>query len=270
MGTWGTSIFSNDNTCDVRDCYSEMLIMGATDNDAEQMTIETHAEMIALSPNDFWIALALTQWNLGRLSEHVMKNALKSIETELSTLEEAWASKDTQARCESLIRAQQQLHSPMPPRKKLRMPSWSIQCPWVVGNVLQYRINYHLASCEQWNEHYIFFHVAGRSPRKPYRVPLDVIEICMYKWVGSIAPSPQTIEQLRGKLELVPFRSRIGLPIESMCIMPTKKEIKRSDIKLVSETPLFSEASWPQFPATTPNNGIIEEYIGYALNEFAR
>lgn len=269
MGTWGSSFFSNDNARDVRDGYTEMLIMGATDNDAEQMTIETHAEMISLAPNDFWGALAITQWKLGRLSDRVLKSALTSIDDELSALEENWNSKQISERRSNLIMTRNQLCSPMPSRKKMRMPSWSIQCPWVVGNVLQYRLNYHIPSCEQWNGHYIFLHVAGRSPRKPYRVPLDVIEVCMYQWVSSSAPSPEAIEQLRGRLNLIPFRSRIGLPIESMCIMPTKNEIKRSDIKLVSETPLFSATSWPQLPTTTPNNGIIEEYIGYALNEFA-
>ena len=69
MGTWGTSIFSNDTSCDVRDMYEELLCYGHTPEHAEQQVMEELVMDIHHPEDDpdAWLALAATEGRCGRM-----------------------------------------------------------------------------------------------------------------------------------------------------------------------------------------------------------
>jgi hypothetical protein len=75
MGTWGPGIFSNDTACDVRVAYRMALEDGLDDQAAQYQVLDEFAEVLHDDTwNDgplVWLALAKTQWQLGRLDDHV-------------------------------------------------------------------------------------------------------------------------------------------------------------------------------------------------------
>jgi hypothetical protein len=84
MGTWGPGIFSNDTACDVRVAYRMALEEGLDDQAAQQQVLEQFAaylddEVLTDGPL-VWLALAKTQWQLGRLDNHVNAEALAVID----------------------------------------------------------------------------------------------------------------------------------------------------------------------------------------------
>lgn len=137
MGTWGTKIFQSDDACDIRDTYREKLIVGVPDEDAERTVIQ---EFSMDHRPDCWLPLAVTEWKVGRLSEHTKQMALQQIETELGCLTALWKPDQVLKRSKELLSIRETLQSDMPARKKLRMPSWAWKCPWPIGSVLQYML----------------------------------------------------------------------------------------------------------------------------------
>jgi len=63
MGAWGTSLYANDTTCDVRDTYMNFLQDQLSNQEAYKKTLEKLSDYI-LDPDEaplFWYALTDTQ-----------------------------------------------------------------------------------------------------------------------------------------------------------------------------------------------------------------
>jgi hypothetical protein len=73
MGTWGTAIFSDDIACDVRDQYRECIGEGLSGSEATEKLMADYEQSLEDSDEGppFWLALAATQWKLGRLEDRV-------------------------------------------------------------------------------------------------------------------------------------------------------------------------------------------------------
>lgn len=265
MGAWGTAIFSNDDACDVRDEYREMIVMAVPDEVAEQRIIELNQERIKFCPNDFWLPLAMTQWKVGRLSELVQGNALASIQRELEELDSIWEPKQIKKRREALLRAKDQLCSPMPPRKKLQMPSWACRCPWEAGNVIQYR---HTKPDENFGA-YVLLQIIGVSKTPPHKIPLDCIGISPYAWYSKSVPSEEEVLALKEKIKLIPFSSVRWTGVAPYCaILPSPEMIKDHDMKLVSAEPLATNyEAVPDF-IPTPHHSTLEMGVENILSNF--
>lgn len=84
MGTWGTSLYSNDTTCDIRGDYIEKLRCGKSEEEAMEDLIQANRDIFGDWEEEslFWYALADTQWNNGRLHDVVKKKALEFISVE--------------------------------------------------------------------------------------------------------------------------------------------------------------------------------------------
>ena len=73
MGTWGIEIFADDAACDITNEFLEKIGLGKSPKEASDELISEHREEI----NDFddasvfWLSLAATQWELGRLQDNV-------------------------------------------------------------------------------------------------------------------------------------------------------------------------------------------------------
>jgi hypothetical protein len=83
MGTWGVAVFSDDLAADVRQDFRDLIGEGLTTTQAVEKLKVAYASSLE-DVDDmpvFWIALAYTQWKLGRLDDATKQQALHVIES---------------------------------------------------------------------------------------------------------------------------------------------------------------------------------------------
>lgn len=124
MGTWGTAIFSDDLATDIKSDFRDKIAFGKSASDATKELVEEYQDSLADREEScvFWIALAATQWKLGRLEKEVRKQALEIINNKRDL--ERWRedSKDLKKREVVLEKLKEQLLSEQPKPKKLPIP----------------------------------------------------------------------------------------------------------------------------------------------------
>lgn len=141
MGAWGANLYQDDVALDVKDEYKDNLRRGKTNEEAMQEIIDKYQELLEDEEDRgvFWLALADTQWNLGRLDEQVKEHALEVIE--LGTDLKRWESNEKlyNKRKEILEKLKEKLLSPQP--KEKRMPKYrTYKCEWKNGDVFAYQL----------------------------------------------------------------------------------------------------------------------------------
>ncbi|MDE6626722.1 MAG: hypothetical protein K2K56_10210 [Lachnospiraceae bacterium] len=129
MGTWGTGIYQNDVSEDVKDDYIAKLKAGKSDEDALQELLHEYkneSEDIDCKC-DFFLGLADTLWKKGRLTKEIKVRALELIEED--RLSERWESEKIRKEREKVLnKLEEKLNSQMPERKKV-----SVHRPYVLG-----------------------------------------------------------------------------------------------------------------------------------------
>jgi len=82
MGAWGTAIFSNDTSADVRGDFRELIEDGLSDQAATAEILERYREVAsdADEATAFWTGLAAVQSRLGRLQFEVRDRAIALID----------------------------------------------------------------------------------------------------------------------------------------------------------------------------------------------
>ena len=85
MSIIGTKIFSDEYAALVRDEYRVLVGFGFPDAEVEKLVIEYFIgdDDKSETAGIFWLALALSQWNVGRLSEYVRQKAIDVIDSGL-------------------------------------------------------------------------------------------------------------------------------------------------------------------------------------------
>ena len=141
MGAWGANLYQDDVALDVKDEYKDNLRRGKTNEETMQEIIDKYQELLEDEEDRgvFWLALADTQWNLGRLDEQVKKQALEIIE--LGTDLKRWEINEKlyNKRKEILEKLKEKLLSPQPEEK--RMPKYrTYKCEWENGDVFAYQL----------------------------------------------------------------------------------------------------------------------------------
>ena len=141
MGAWGANLYQDDVALDVKDEYKDNLRRGKTNEETMQEIIDKYQELLEDEEDRgvFWLALADTQWNLGRLDEQVKKQALEIIE--LGTDLKRWEINEKlyNKRKEILEKIKEKLLSPQPEEK--RMPKYrTYKCEWENGDVFAYQL----------------------------------------------------------------------------------------------------------------------------------
>ena len=139
MGAWGTGIFADDNAADLRDDYRKLIGDGVT---GPQATDRLIAQWAPQGDPDvgpvFWLALALTQWNCGRLEERIKAEALRVIED--GSAIRPWAGgPDERKRQAVLEAAQRKLRSPQPAQRSIKKQVLAT-CDWERGDLIAYRL----------------------------------------------------------------------------------------------------------------------------------
>lgn len=122
MGAWGPAIFSDDTAADVRGGFRDLAAEGLSPYEATERLIAQSAEILADSEeaNVFWLALAATQWSLGRLTESVRDRAIQIIDSGADL--ERWEEDPNlrRKRKQHLEKLRDQLNTPQSKPKKLK------------------------------------------------------------------------------------------------------------------------------------------------------
>lgn len=138
MGTWGTGIFSDDISRDIRDHYRELIEDGVDDAEATRRTLEKFRSYFD-DPEEgvnCVVALAVTQSKIGRLDANLCARALTAIDSGSDL--KMWEQENPKLlpkRREALNKARAQLTGPQPARKRLRPPPRPT-CGLAAGDVL--------------------------------------------------------------------------------------------------------------------------------------
>jgi hypothetical protein len=139
MGAWGTDIFADDNAADLRDDYQKLIGNGLT---GPQATDKLIAQWAPQGDPDlesvFWLALALTQWNCGRLEARVKQEALRVI-ADGSAIRPWTGGPDERKRQAVLEAAKRKLESPQPAERKIKKRVLAT-CDWERGDLIAYRL----------------------------------------------------------------------------------------------------------------------------------
>ena len=158
MGTWGTGIYSNDVSEEVRDTYKDLLKDGKSNDDALLKTLEEGKDYLNDSDDTygFWLALADTQSSLGRLHPQVKERALELIEKggDIGRWLEVGDQKNAKKRQEVLDKLKEKLTGSQPPEKNI--PRRVVfKCPWQIGDVFAYLLESEEAQKNGLLGHYL-------------------------------------------------------------------------------------------------------------------
>lgn len=119
MGSWGVGIFSNDDAADVREDFRDLIADGL---DVEAATRRLQDEYgigeRGTADNDFWLALAAAQHEVGHVSPSVIQRALEIIDDPAEM--DRWAPTDRPRRAATLGTLRTTLESAPPAPGRLR------------------------------------------------------------------------------------------------------------------------------------------------------
>lgn len=192
MGTWGPAIFSDDLAMDIRGQFRDLIAEGMTPQEATAQILaeyETSSEDSDESPV-FWLALAATQWQLGRLQPEVKDRALAMIEAGADV--RRWQQENPKLAPERLAAVhalRDRLLSPQPAPRKLAKPFHN-RTDWRPGDAIAYRL-----VSGRW----CVLRVLHVEEDGPAQTP--VVELC--DWIGD--------EPGRAEIERLPRRYTVWL-----------------------------------------------------------
>ncbi len=128
MGSWGTALYSNDTSSDVRDMCNEVYPLVGIEK-GTQLILEEYADIVNsdIIDNDyadFWFALADWQWKHGILTEEIKSKAISLLEAHTGIDE--WEGADVKKRLTVMDKLLDQLKMPQPeikiPKAKIAKP----------------------------------------------------------------------------------------------------------------------------------------------------
>lgn len=196
MAKWETAFFRSELAQEVKKEYRNLLAVTKSDAEAEQIILDSYLPKLSVEKREderFWLALALCEWQLGRLSDQVKNKALY------------WTNFPIDGICEAEMQMlEKQLLSPMPERKRISLPSWVKHCPWEVGSLLAYRIisNDHprVTDSPYWRK-YVLLRVIKIECRPvtmlaPDRAWSQSMLVGLYNWIGDQVPDPEIVSCL--------------------------------------------------------------------------
>lgn len=184
MGAWGPALFSDDLAADIREDFRDCVGDGLGVDEAVE---KLKAEYLDPLPADdgersvFWLALAMSQWKLGRVHEPTRQEALRVIDSgaDLVRWEEA---RDRAKRKAVLEKVAEQLRSPAPPARKVPRRHREASS-WNVGEVCALQL-----ASGSWT----LLRVIGHAEDKAGRYAI----VEFLNWVGTTIPSPREVDEM--------------------------------------------------------------------------
>lgn len=190
MGAWGTAIFSDDTASDIRDDYKDLLGDGLSPSDATDRILLEWKDSIDDSDEKsvVWLALAVTQWKLGRLEERIKQKAIEIIISGCDL--DRWEGKDKEKRRIVLRKLKDQLESPQPATKKVPK-RFRDYCEWEIGEIIAYTT---------LSQEKVLFRVIGFHEDKGGKGP-----VCeLLNWKGKTIPGKLKLKILGIKVKAHP------------------------------------------------------------------
>ncbi|HJJ12397.1 MAG TPA: hypothetical protein OIM48_03715 [Clostridiaceae bacterium] len=265
MGTWGTGLYQDDTTCDVKEEYLNLLKIGTEPKEAmEEMIInwEDCIEDVEEGPL-FWFALAETQWRYGLLDEKVKEIALQYIEEGIDL--ERWEEdqKLYTKRKTELEKLKEKLESEQPQRKKI--PKMTFQrANWKIGDIILYQILNENLEDHKWYKKYVLLKMAGTRksnigslPREIYYNEYDLLSL--YNWIGDKEIDIEKIDELK---IIFLEEENVYEPIVTIVgeYFLEKKDLKKINAKVIKNDMknLYTEEVRKKYP----------RYHGHNINNF--
>ena len=199
MGTWGSGLYANDTTCDIRDTYMGFLKEQLSNGDAYEKTLAKCNEYLH-DPDDaplFWFALADTQWKAGRLLPEVKANALEWIDKGggMPLWEESANGGVGWKKTLDKLRAK--LETEQPKEKRVRKPEKINQNLWNNGDVYAYLFHKEFDGRFGAPGKYMVLHKIGVE--EAYYGDSGTTEIyIVVRAFGKLFDNLPTLEDLRG------------------------------------------------------------------------
>ena len=130
MGAWGTGIYSNDTSSDVRDMAKEIYPFTGAEEGTRLILKEFPDTAYSDIPDsdyaDFWFALADMQWKYGILTPDVKAKAIRLIDARVGIDEWEGSHTDVKKRIAVMDELKKRLNTPDPngkiPKPKLKKP----------------------------------------------------------------------------------------------------------------------------------------------------
>jgi hypothetical protein len=173
--------------CDVRDAYRQLVADGSAGPEATDRLLRQWTEVLEDEDEGpiFWLALAATQWDCGRLEQRVQAKALETIDngSSLALWSEGGESRILKQRQAALAKLRDTLQSPQPAVRRIRKPPQN-DCPWAVGEILAFRLTSGKS---------LLFHLAAKdNTSKVGCLPI----FALLDWVGKRIPPADRIKDL--------------------------------------------------------------------------
>lgn len=182
MGAWGTGIFQDDTAGDIRDEYRDHIGNGLSGPEATARILKSYASSLS-DPGEagvVWLALAATQWKVGRLDNDTLQHALQVIDSGSDLEKWGDATKDRAARKTVLEKLRAQITSAQPPAKKVARQVLC-ECKWKVGELVALKLlSGKLAVLR------VIGHRTDRGGTYPVCELLD--------WTGDVIPSEEMLQ----------------------------------------------------------------------------
>lgn len=160
MGTWGTKLYDSDITSDVRSYYQRTIKKTNDGFLTTEKLLKTFRSELEDSDDAplIWLALADTQWDYGRLEDHVKEKALYYLNQggDLSRWNDE-SPENVEKRKKVLEQLKEKILSPQPPEKKIEKTKHYC-CQWKMGDVYAYPLNSEYAKQRGIDGRYFLFH----------------------------------------------------------------------------------------------------------------
>ena len=256
-------LYENDIGNDVRAYFEAQLRNGKSGSAITQELVEQYQNALADQEDApaFWLALADTQWDLGRLEEDVKDKALLYLEYGEGTLNGlSCPSSSEKAETDRLSALKEKLLSPPPRPKRIRPQSLYI-CPWKDGDVFAYQLQGQAAAMHHLNGKYLYFVKVESGRWHPGHIvpnvyfyqavtdrllPLDNIEASAYM-PQFFAPQAYTLNPARKHLYLLTLLSdtAVSVPSKRLTYIGNLKRVARVQGEDLSPYPV----KWADFEA---------------------
>jgi len=208
MGTWGTGLYSNDTTCDVRDIYIDSLEEKLMNNqDAYENIFRRCGDYLKNLDEEplFWFALADTQWKIGRLMPEVKEKALEWIEKGGGVALWEESKSGSSGWRKTLEKLRTKLKTEQPKEKHYKKKYISYQNPWKLNDIYAYMIHKEYGPKEKYTMYgkYILLQKIGEA-KSCYSTD-TVMRIQVYDKIFDNIPSVKEITEMIRDYRLVPF-----------------------------------------------------------------
>ena len=236
MGAWGSGLYGNDTTCDVRDTYMGFLKEQLSNQEAYEKTLKEYEEDTK-DPEEaplFWYALAETQWKVGRLMPEVKGKALEWIEKEGGMVLWEESKSGGSGWKKTLEKLRIKLETEQPKEKKIKKPVKINQNLWNIGDVYAY--HFHTEEAKKYDAFDKYMIIQKIGADSYYSDDDLVMSVHVFDRLFDKVP---TLDDLKG-VRLLPFDytgSSKDLRMNNWLALQKKREYPEDHLTFIGNMP---------------------------------